>query len=625
MSVLLKTQDEKDRFFKGLSNSDKVESSEQRVVKQFLEALLYERVVDFEIKPALKCQSVFEDIYSLQLTFMIERVEFRCIACLSSFDRVRIAQGSVEAFINSCWREPTIDEVMAPLKMEASCKADLLTELEQTIALCRWNTENLPQLNNIRRNLDFVELESAIHEGHLYHPCFKARRGFTVDDHLNFGPEAAQQFQFVWFAIRRQDYQSNLPLAEAEFWQQEIGDTYRYLIKALEHAGGAWTDYALMPVHPWQADSILTNEPQSFDSEGVIAAMARGEIINLGSAGDFYQASQSLRTVINVTNPKKANVKLPMNVMSTSSNRNLPEHFVITAPVLSQWLENIVGQDTYLQAQDKLVMLSEYAAVSYIPKAGLDNCQARADYVDEAEEGLLGAIFRTSVLSQLRENELAIPFTALMLLESDERLFVADWLDTYGIEAWLRQLFEVAVVPIWHLLVHHGIGFESHAQNLVLIHENGWPARIAMRDFHEDTEYLPEFLIEPDQQPNPGSVDPWFNECSIDEGFISEDVDDLRELFLDAICVFNLSELSFQLEKHYGFAESRFWQLFNAALDAYEQTGVTNPDKIAQVNVRCDQVNIESLLEKKIKQGLHTEWFDHSVKNGLAITASLKN
>ena len=32
-----------------------------------------------------------------------------------------------------------------------------------------------------------------------------------------------------------------------------------------------------------------------------------------------------------------------------------------------------------------------------------------------------------------------------------------------------------------HMLYYHGIAFESHAQNMMLIHENGWPTRIALK------------------------------------------------------------------------------------------------------------------------------------------------
>lgn len=623
MAVKSQSQREKDQLFKQQACFKDASVAQRRLVKQFLEALLYEKIVPFKSSPLDTCNTDSETIYDRQLSVSIGKCQLRCTAFISSFDRVRIALGSVQALSHNKWHEASIYDLVEPLNMEAKSKADLLAELEQTIALCSWNSVNLPHLKNVRRKLDFLALESAIHEGHLYHPCFKARRGFTVEDQRAFSPEAANQFQLVWFAIHRQDYQCNFPIDEANFWQQEISETYDVLTQALHQRGANWAAFGLMPLHPWQVASILSNEPESTDNAGVIAAIARGEIINLGSAGDFYQASQSLRTVINVTNPKKANVKLPMNVMSTSSNRNLPEHFVITAPVLSNWLQNIVSEDAFLQEQDHLVMLSEYAAISYIPTAGDYDCEARSAYVAEAEEGLIGAIFRTSVLDEVREREAAIPFTALMLIESDERLFIADWLDEYGIESWLKQLLKVAVLPIWHLLVHHGIGFESHAQNLVLIHKNGWPARIAMRDFHEDTEYLTEFLVHPENKPNPASVDSWFNECSIDEGFISEDTDDLCELFLDAVCVFNLSELSFILEKHYVFSESRFWLLFNTVIEAYKESGVTNEERFAAINIGRAMVNIESLLEKKIKQGLHTVWFDHEVTNALACDASL--
>ncbi len=47
-----------------------------------------------------------------------------------------------------------------------------------------------------------------------------------------------------------------------------------------------------------------------------------------------------------------------------------------------------------------------------------------------------------------------------------------------------------------HMLYYHGIAFESHAQNIMLIHENGWPTRIALKDFHDGVRFKREHLSE---------------------------------------------------------------------------------------------------------------------------------
>ena len=43
------------------------------------------------------------------------------------------------------------------------------------------------------------------------------------------------------------------------------------------------------------------------------------------------------------------------------------------------------------------------------------------------------------------------------------------------VPAWTKQFYSVAIRPMIHMLYYHGIAFESHAQNMMLIHENGWP------------------------------------------------------------------------------------------------------------------------------------------------------
>ncbi len=146
--------------------------------------------------------------------------------------------------------------------------------------------------------------------------------------------------------------------------------------------------------------------------------------------------------------------------------------------------------DTFLQKECRLVLLKEYASVAF----------ERNDHPEL--NGQIGAIWRESVHLYLESDEKAVPFTALMMTEQDGRLFVDEWLKEYGTERWIKRFLEVAVLPVWHLLVAHGIGIEAHAQNMILFHEDGWPMRIALRDFHESVEYVHDYVVRTDLVPN---------------------------------------------------------------------------------------------------------------------------
>ena len=597
------------QYIESPESSDK---EEQRVVRQFVEALLYEEIIEFSSEDRINFSAefnhfdgVFDNIYS----FNMGGRAFRCLGARRIFERIRIADGSVQILEHDKeyrgdkeYRECRIEELICYLDTDSETKMRLLGELMQTIALCRWNTRYLEHHKKPRRELNFAQLESAITEGHLYHPSFKARTGFTLQDHIQYGPEAAGTIQFRWLAIQSQHVEYNYPSASIDFWTEELGEEqFTVLSKRLESLGKNWLSYALVPIHPWQVDAI--------QNRGLADAIDYGDIIELGEAGDFYQATQSLRTLVNVSHPEKANVKIPLNLVSTSSHRNLQDHFVCTAPAISTWLQEVVAKDEYLQREGKLLLLSEYAGLLYKPE---DETKAKE------MDGLIGAIFRESIVDKLQPGEEAIPFTALMLVESDNRPFIADWLDRYGVDAWVNRLLDVMLVPIWHMLVHNGIAFEAHCQNLILTHKDGWPHRIALRDFHEDMEYVEDYLKFPEHLPKLAETDSYFETIALDEGFSMSDIDELRELFMDTVYVLNLADLSFLLERYHDYSETQFWNRVRNHLNGYRQSGITRSARIDRIGAENPSIIVESLLKKKILNGGTLDYFEHTVSNPLA-------
>ena len=597
---------------------------EQRVLRQFVEALLYEEIVEFSSEARIgspaefnNFDAVFDSIYF----FSMGGEKFRCLGARRIFERIRIADGSVQILEQARtaensearkhretrkYRECRIEELICYLdtgsEASSEMKIRVLGELMQTIALCRWNTRYLQHHKKPRRELNFAQLESAITEGHLYHPSFKARTGFTLQDHIKYGPEAGKTIQFEWLAIQSQHVDHAYPSAAIDFWTKELGEEqFTVLSKRLELLGKNWLSYSLVPIHPWQVNAI--------QDRGLADAIACGDILELGKAGDLYQATQSLRTLVNVSRPEKAHVKIPLNLVSTSSHRNLQDHFVCTAPAISTWLQEVVAKDEYLQREGKLLLLSEYAGLLYKPE---DEVQAKE------MDGLIGAIFRESVVDKLQPGEEAIPFTALMLIESDNRPFIADWLDCYGVDAWVNRLLDVMLVPIWHMLVHNGIAFEAHCQNLILTHKNGWPHRIVLRDFHEDMEYVEDYLKFPEHLPKLAETDSYFETISLDEGFSMSDIDELRELFMDTVYVLNLADLSFLLERYHGYSETNFWNQVQEHLNHYRQSGITDPERVDRLGAGNPSIIVESLLKKKILNGGTLEYFEHTVRNPLA-------
>lgn len=548
------------------SQPEVLQDNELRVTRQLLEAMLFEGLLTFSKSADGICDQLIIALQIASKTFKLDGNS-------GGFDRIHI---STDSLANSAI---SLELLLEQLPASGPAIARLTHELRQTIKLSAWNQQNLLTPLN-RRYLSFNELEQAITEGHPYHPCFRARSGFTLEDHQQFGPEAGQCFQVHWLAVRRDCLKSNLPIEEDQFWQQELGiRNWQLLCGRLMLLDGDPTQYAFMPIHPWQWKTLQHTMLE--------ALLENGQLIYLGAAGPLYRASQSVRTLIPAESAKTAHLKLPLNMVNTSSLRTLESHAVCTAPVISAWLQRIVTQDDYLNRIQPLLILQEYAGMLLV--------------TDKPElQGQVAAIWRENVLTHLHPNEAAVPFTALLVKEADDRPFINEWVQQYGLQRWLRQLFKTSVLPIWHLLIHHGIAIEAHAQNLILLHQNGWPARIAARDFHESIEYVNDFLRNPEWAPDFSSLDDCYQQAQPNQYYWMENVEALRELFVDTLFVYNLAELANLLMQHYQFDEVRFWQMLQTEIKHYHLNQNTDLIRLERLNLQQKTIATESLLTRKL-------------------------
>ncbi|KAF0823636.1 IucA/IucC family protein [Cytobacillus firmus] len=555
---------------------------ERRVIRQLMEAIIFEGLMDYA-----KSADRPEDSH-LHFTIFGNERTYCCEGKIASFDRVRLIEGGIRSVHHDGSRtETTIEELAEDLIADQKKRSQLINELEQTILLSEWNETHL--MHSIsRRNFSYEELESEIWEGHPYHPCYKARSGFTLGDHAAYGPEARQSFELQWAAVRRMNARIELLEDEKSFWERELGPSmFGQLLAELQHIGKTFEEYTFLPIHPWQ----------------VKFANADADLVLLGSSGDFYRSTQSVRTLWNMTNPNKAHLKLSMNMVNTSSLRTLDTHAVCAAPHISKWIADTVKGDPFLKDEASLIILKEYAGIAYHPG-------------EKEPCAKLGAIWRESIRIYLEEDEEAVPCTALPLMERDGFPFIDEWLKRYGIEKWLKRLVEVCVVPVWHLLSAHGIAVEAHAQNMILLHKDGWPIRAALRDFHDSVEYCDDFLAEPSRIPDFAGIHDQFKKGREDQYYWMSSIESLRELAMDTLFVFHLSELSYVLEEQYGFSEQRFWKLTGEVLTEHLSC---YPELIFRnylLQHTAPVIYAESLLKRKVQKD-EAGGFRHYVKNSL--------
>lgn len=560
-----------------------------RVRKQLVEALIFEGLIHYKIVENIDGVDSLFYLYGRKYTFI-------CKGRITAFDRIRLDDSIYLKLNDQHIIEAPIQKLLEDLDIDLKSKQTILSELLQTVVFCEWNETNLLHTSS-RRESCYEELESEIIEGHPYHPCYKSRTGFSIADHQRYGPEAKQSFPLKWTAIRREHMHISLLEKEEDFWRRELGQfLFERLVGELKLQGGTLQEYVFLPIHPWQFKSI-----QYLLQEGIQSR----EIILLGVEGDLYRATQSVRTLWNITHPEKAYIKLSMNMVNTSSLRTLDSHSICAAPIISAWLESMIESDFYLKYEASVVVLKEYAGITYEPED--DNMFNLS--------GQLGAIWRESINTYIEEDEKAVPFTALLMIERDGDPFIDPWLKKYGVETWIKRLFEVSVVPVWHLLIAHGIAIEAHAQNLILLHKNGWPSRIVLRDFHESVEFTKDYLAKENHCPDFEMIHKKFKGAPVNLFYWMSSVEDLRELIMDTLFVFHLSDLSYLLEKLYGYKEDEFWKNVESMITAHLNRFPELKNRHKQVKHASAHINVESLLTKKLFKKNESEAFRHSVRN----------
>jgi 3,4-dihydroxybenzoyl-citryl-spermidine/N-citryl-spermidine--spermidine ligase len=534
---------------------------EYRVIRQVIEAMIFEELIPYK-------EEIMEDGSSIYYLYGKKNI-YQCKGKRTAFDRIRLEE---ESLIN-IELEMLVDELIS----QSGDKSRFMNELEQTIILCTWNEANLLQPIS-RRASCYEELESEIGEGHPYHPCFKSRTGFTVEDHAQYGPEAKNSFQLQWIAVRRNKVRVCLLEDEQTFWINELGQQlWELFLEELLSLGGTFDEYTFLPVHPWQWENL--------DLKGYIQ---HRDIVPLNACGDMYRATQSVRTLWNETNPGKAYIKLPLNMVNTSSLRNLNVHSVCAAPSISRWIQEVIQSDVYLRKEASLRILEEYTGIIF-------------ESEEKKLEGQLGVIWRENIRQYINEEEEAIPFTALIVMEHDGRPFIDEWISQYGLEKWLHRFIEVSIIPVWHLLIAHGIAVEAHAQNMILLHKDGWPTRVVLRDFHESVEYNEGFLADTSILPIFNDIHECFKSGEVDEYYWMSSVEALRELIMDTLFVFHLSELSHLIEEQYGYNEENFWKKVSTAIDKHMERFPALVPRNEQLEHSKKQIYVESLLTRKIK------------------------
>jgi siderophore synthetase component len=545
--------------------------SESRVLSQLLEALCYEQLLSLDwhggiahirITPTLAYQ--FKADYT------------------AHFNRLRIGPNSLIRLAEHHYQQPSLATLLKDLgQLQLTDQHAWLRfsdELYQTTA--KHAQVLAADAHGLLRDLPYVTLEAKVNNGHLYHPSFKSRLGFTLADNAQFGPELASPFTLQWLAVSKSQARFNALAEYADgtlLLQSFTTAQQRELSRELAAQGLSLDTVYLVPVHPWQWQHI-----------GALYFARVPGVYTLKCNGPHYLPQQSIRTLSHADRPQSLSVKLALSITNTSTSRVLAPHTVANASAISDWLSLCVADNFAWQQVRKPLLLREVAGLSIAGQNSLP-----------AEYGALACIWRESIESKISTMQRAVPVTSLTQLDNDGQPLIAPWIAKHGLSHWLLQLIDVAFIPVMHLLWHHGLAMESHAQNMVLVLENDLPVQVALKDFHDGVRYNPAWLANPDLLPQLTDAPAAHAAVNPNSFLVTTEADELRDFTQDALCFVNLGELGWFIEQHFGLSGEAFWQSVAKRVMHYQTKHPELKARFALFDFFAPQIAVEQLASRR--------------------------
>ncbi|MBC3885222.1 IucA/IucC family protein [Undibacterium griseum] len=357
------------------------------------------------------------------------------------------------------------------LKHKLPHNSELMEQVRNSVAMTTLALSCPPAAHFPADPIDaYIDSEQSLVFGHPFHPAPKSRQGFSEDDLARYSPELGARFALHYFAVRTEDIVQ----------QSLLGQRCEEIVAA--YAPHVDPGFVAVPVHPWQADHLLTHPL-------VRQAMSEGRLRHLGAHGAPFFATSSVRSLYQIGNPYF--YKFSLNVRLTNCVRKNAWYELEGAIQVSRLMRDLLPG---LQREFPGLEVLEEPAFMSVDLHDADPVRNR-----EVIEGF-GMILRRNVEALLRPG--ATPLLAGALFgnhiygEMRMRQLLGDIAARDGsplasvTERWFSDYVEQLMHPVLHCYFAHGIVFEPHLQNVVIGLQDGWPSQLFLRDF-EGVKLLP--------------------------------------------------------------------------------------------------------------------------------------
>lgn len=429
-------------------------------------------------------------------------------------------------------------------------KAYLIKEMNNT-----WLAE--AHLFDERRLSSEAALTASHHEiegmlrGHPWLIMSKGRMGFGYDDYLSAAPELSPTVKVLWLAVHRDlaEFRSTEEWQAGRLYQHELSaEELANFEQKLHERGCSCRDYFLIPVHAWQWHQWLV---PTYANEIVDQC-----IIELGVGQDDYVPMQSIRTLCNISQPERHYVKLPVSIFNTAVYRGLPSKRNLAAPAVTAWLKQIQSQDSDLK-QSGVAFLGEVATLT-IHQPCFDQIEGAPYQFKE----LFGCLWRESVDPMIGTGEQALSQAALLHRDINGQSILAVLIQASGLSPlqWLKRFAEVSVTPLLICLYKYGLAFSPHGENTMLIHANGVPQKMVLKDFIDDVNLVDEDFPELASLPIEGQI------------LLRHPAHELSHFIFTGLFMVHYRYIcNVFLQDYPEHSEVEFWQTISSVIDAFHQ------------------------------------------------------
>ena len=394
------------------------------------------------------------------------------------------------------------------------------------------------------------EIEGML-RGHPWLIMSKGRMGFGYDDYLSAAPELSPTVKVLWLAVHRDlaEFRSTEEWQAGRLYQHELSvEELANFEQKLHERGCSCRDYFLIPVHAWQWHQWLV---PTYANE-----IVDRRIIELGVGQDDYVPMQSIRTLCNISQPERHYVKLPVSIFNTAVYRGLPSKRNLAAPAVTAWLKQIQSQDPDLK-QSGVAFLGEVATLT-IHQPCFDQIEGAPYQFKE----LFGCLWRESVDPVIGTGEQALSQAALLHRDINGQSILAVLIQASGLSPlqWLKRFAEVSVTPLLICLYKYGLAFSPHGENTMLIHANGVPQKMVLKDFIDDINLVDEDFPELASLPIEGQI------------LLRHPAHELSHFIFTGLFMVHYRYIcNVFLQDYPEHSEVEFWQTISLVIDTFHQ------------------------------------------------------